>query len=148
MSIWPSWLYVGCPLFSDSTSRLIRERLAALDQARQFNPEPGVMVKWQALLTSLKGETNEHLLSAARQWSPRQELLFSCLTREATNAGAIDAFNHAIAKLLNTERIRLVLHDSSDAIIEAPEIGVVQTWLESSGSGIAQANDEFASRIP
>ena len=136
------------PLFSDSTSRQIRERLADLGQARRLNQEPGVMVKWQALLTGLNHIAIEDLLIAARQWSSKQALLFSCLTREATNASTIDIFSHAFAKLLNIERIRLPLHGSSEAVIEAPDIGVVQIWLDNGGSGIAQANDELASRLP
>ncbi len=136
------------PLFSDSTSRLIRERLAALGQARRLNQEPGVMVKWQALLTGLKDVAIEDLLSAARQWSPKQALLFSYLTQEATNAGTFDALSHAFEELLNIERIRLALYGSPEAVIEAPDIGVVQIWLDNGGSGIAQANDEFASRLP
>ena len=135
------------PLFSDSTSRLIRERLEGLDQKRRLNKEPGVMVKWQALLRDLQDIAIENLLSSARQWSPKQARLFSCLTREATNASIFDVFNHAFAKLLNIERIRVALHESSKAAIEAPETGVAQAWLDNGGSGIAPATDELASRF-
>ena len=135
------------PLFSDSTSRLIRERLEGLDQKRRLNKEPGVMVKWQALLTDLQDIAIENLLSAARQWSPKQARLFSCLTREATNTSIFDVFNHTFAKLLNFERIRVALHGSSKAVIEARETGVAQAWLDNGGSSIDPATDELASRF-
>jgi hypothetical protein len=135
------------PLFSDSTSRLIRERLEVLDQKRRLNKEPGVMVKWQARLTDLQDVAIENLLSAARQWSPKHARLFSCLTREATNASIFDAFNNAFAKLLNIERIRVALHGSSKAVIEAREAGVAQAWLDNGGSSIAPATDELASHF-
>ena len=136
------------PLFSDNSCKLIRERLANLDQARRLNQEPGVMVKWQALLTGLKDVAIEELLGSARKWSHKQDLVFSCLIREATNPSTDGVFSHAFSELLNIERIRQALLELSEKAIEAPEIGVVQTWLDQSSSKIAQANDELASRLP
>ena len=139
----PGWI----PLFDDCSGKFNRERLADLGSQRRLFEGDHALVRWQTLLVDLDDIAVTNLLSAARQWKPEQAFLFARLIHEATNQSSFDVVNQLFSALQSSERLRGNLFGLSDKVLEVPEIGLAQLWLDNGGSKISDTNDQLATRL-